>query len=74
MLPLIDLLAAVSSSLAEELPGRRARARAEVLPCGVDLERFRPIPRAERARSSGLDPERPYLLFAADPGAPDQAL
>src|SRR5277367_2515453 len=31
----IDLLAAVSSSLAQELPGRKARARAQVLPCGV---------------------------------------
>jgi len=63
----IDLLAAVSRSLAEELPGRRARARAQVLPCGVDLERFHPIPRAQARAELGLDPERPYLLFAADP-------
>jgi teichuronic acid biosynthesis glycosyltransferase TuaC len=63
----IDLLAAVSRALAEELPGRRARARAQVLPCGVDLERFRPIPRAQARAELGLDPERPYLLFAADP-------
>jgi teichuronic acid biosynthesis glycosyltransferase TuaC len=63
----IDLLAAVSISLAQELPGRRARARAEVLPCGVDLERFYPIPRAQARRELGLDPEKPYLLFAADP-------
>jgi teichuronic acid biosynthesis glycosyltransferase TuaC len=63
----IDLLAAVSSSLAEELPTRRARARAQVLPCGVDLERFYPIPRAQARGELGLDPEKPYLLFAADP-------
>jgi teichuronic acid biosynthesis glycosyltransferase TuaC len=63
----IDLLAAVSSSLAQELPGRRARARAQVLPCGVDLERFHPIPRARARKELGLDPEQPYLLFAADP-------
>ena len=63
----IDLLAAVSSSLAQELPGRRARARAQVLPCGVDLERFYPIPRAQARSELGLDPEKPYLLFAADP-------
>jgi len=63
----IDLLAAVSSSLAAELPGRRARARAHVLPCGVDIERFRPIPRAQARAELGLDPEKPYLLFAADP-------
>jgi teichuronic acid biosynthesis glycosyltransferase TuaC len=63
----IDLLAAVSSSLAQELPGRRARARAQVLPCGVDLARFRSIPRAQARAELGLDLARPYLLFAADP-------
>jgi teichuronic acid biosynthesis glycosyltransferase TuaC len=63
----IDLLAAVSSSLAAELPGRRARARAHVLPCGVDLERFHPIARAQARSELGLDPDKPYLLFAADP-------
>ena len=63
----IDLLAAVSSSLAAELPTRRARARAHVLPCGVDLERFRPIPRAQARAELGLDADKPYLLFSADP-------
>ncbi len=63
----IDLLAAVSGSLAQELPGRRARARAQVLPCGVDLERFHPIPRAQARTELGLDPDKPCLLFAADP-------
>jgi teichuronic acid biosynthesis glycosyltransferase TuaC len=63
----IDLLAAVSSSLAEELPGRRARARAQVLPCGVDLARFCPLPRMQARAELGLDPGKPYLLFAADP-------
>lgn len=63
----IDLLAAVSSSLAQELPGRAARSRAQVLPCGVDLERFRPLPRAQARAELGLDPARAYLLFSADP-------
>jgi teichuronic acid biosynthesis glycosyltransferase TuaC len=63
----IDLLAAVSSSLAQELPGRRARARAQVLPCGVDLVRFHPLPRSQARAELGLDLDRPYLLFAADP-------
>jgi teichuronic acid biosynthesis glycosyltransferase TuaC len=63
----IDLLAAVSSSLAQELPGRAARARTQVLPCGVDLERFHPLPRSTARMQLGLDPERPYLLFPADP-------
>jgi teichuronic acid biosynthesis glycosyltransferase TuaC len=63
----IDLLAAVSSSLAQELPGRKARARAQVLPCGVDLVRFYSIPRYQARTELGLDLDRPYLLFAADP-------
>ncbi len=63
----VDLLAAVSSSLAQELPGRQARARAQVLPCGVDLARFHSIPRSHARAELGLDLERPYLLFAADP-------
>jgi teichuronic acid biosynthesis glycosyltransferase TuaC len=63
----IDLLAAVSTSLAQELPGRRARERAQVLPCGVDLERFHPLDRSSARRELGLDLDRPYLLFAADP-------
>jgi len=71
-LPLIDLLAAASAPLARELPGRRARRRAQVLPCGVDLERFRPLPRAQARAELGLDPERPYLLFPADPARPDK--
>jgi teichuronic acid biosynthesis glycosyltransferase TuaC len=63
----IDLLAAVSSSLAQELPGRKAQARAQVLPCGVDLARFHSIPRPQARAELGLDLDRPYLLFAADP-------
>ena len=62
----IDLLAAVSASLAQELPAAAAR-RALVLPCGVDIERFRPIPRAHARAELGLDPERAYLLFPSDP-------
>jgi teichuronic acid biosynthesis glycosyltransferase TuaC len=72
VLPLIDLLAAVSASLAAELPGRAARRRAHVLPCGVDLERFRALPRAQVRAELGLDPERPYLLFPADPSRPEK--
>lgn len=67
MLPLIDLLGAASAPLTRELPGRAARRRALVLPCGVDLERFRPLPRALARSELALDPGQAYLLFAADP-------
>ena len=72
VLPLIDLLAAVSAPLARELPGRAARHRAQVLPCGVDLERFRPLARAQARAELGLHRDRPYLLFAADPSRPEK--
>ena len=63
----IDLLAVASAELAGELPGRASRRRAQVLPCGVDLDRFRPQPRAQARAELGLDPAGPYLLFPADP-------
>jgi teichuronic acid biosynthesis glycosyltransferase TuaC len=66
-LPLMDLVGAVSPSLVAQLPGRRARRRAQVLPCGVDIGRFRPLPRAEARAKLGLDPRQPCLLFPADP-------
>jgi glycosyltransferase involved in cell wall biosynthesis len=67
VLPLVDLLAAVSAELAQRLPGRAAQRRALVLPCGVDLERFRPLERAHARVELGLDPAQPLLLFPADP-------
>ena len=67
VLPLINVLGAASAPLARELPGRAARRRAQVLPCGVDVERFQPQPRAQARAALGLDAGRPYLLFAADP-------
>jgi teichuronic acid biosynthesis glycosyltransferase TuaC len=64
----VDLAATVSASLARErLPGAGVRRRVAVLPCGVDLERFRPLPRAQARARLGLDPNGPYLLFPADP-------
>jgi glycosyltransferase involved in cell wall biosynthesis len=65
-LPAIDLLATVSAELAQELPAR-IRQRAQVLPCGVDLERFRALPRTQARAELGLETQAPYLLFAADP-------
>jgi len=64
----VDLAATVSASLArEQLPAAGGRRRVAVLPCGVDLERFRPLPRAQARARLGLDAAGPYLLFPADP-------
>ncbi len=70
VLPLMALVGAVSAELLCELPGRAARRRAQILPCGVDLERFHPIPRGEARAELGLPPDRAHVLFAADPARP----
>jgi glycosyltransferase involved in cell wall biosynthesis len=70
VLPLMDLLGAASASLAGEIPGRAARRRTQVLPCGVDLDRFGALPRKQARLELGLNPDRPYLLFPADPTRP----
>jgi|SRR5829696_2733628 len=68
VLRLVSLPATVSASLARErVAGAGTTRRVAVLPCGVDLERFRPLPRAEARARLGLDPAGPYLLFPADP-------
>jgi teichuronic acid biosynthesis glycosyltransferase TuaC len=72
VLPLMGLIGAVSAPLLSELPGGAARRRAQVLPCGVDLARFKPLARSEARAALGLDPERPYLLFPADPNRPEK--
>jgi glycosyltransferase involved in cell wall biosynthesis len=72
VLPLIDLIAAVSASLVAELPCRSTQRRAQVLPCGVDVERFRPQSRASARAELHLDPERPIVLFPADPARPSK--
>jgi teichuronic acid biosynthesis glycosyltransferase TuaC len=72
VLPFVDLIAAVSAALVEELPGKAIRRRAQVLPCGVDLERFRRLPRASARAELGLELERPQLLFPADPARADK--
>ena len=66
-LPFVDLVAAVSPELAREVPGAGERRPVAVLPCGVDLDRFAPIPRAEARERLGLAPDEPCLLFPADP-------
>jgi teichuronic acid biosynthesis glycosyltransferase TuaC len=67
-LPLLDLVATVSEPLSGALPAwSTKRAATAVLPCGVDLHRFAPIARSEARAALGLDPDRPCLLFAADP-------
>ena len=71
-LPWLDLVATVSGELAGSVPRWVPVRRRAVLPCGVDLGRFFPIPR-ERARGElGLEASRRYVLLPADPARPEK--
>jgi teichuronic acid biosynthesis glycosyltransferase TuaC len=76
VIPRMDILAAASAALARRLP--RDEERAVVLPCGVDLVRFHPIPRAQARARLKLDAGEPFVLFLAAPSRKekhyDQAL
>jgi teichuronic acid biosynthesis glycosyltransferase TuaC len=69
-LPFTTLPAAVSRAFSANVPGSGRTRRVAVLPVGIDLERFRRIPREEARRRLGLDPAGPYLLFPHDPARP----
>lgn len=73
---LSDLPATVSANLARSeaagLGGPGTRRRVAVLPCGIDLDRLKPIPRMEARQELGLDPNARYLLFPADPTRPEK--
>lgn len=71
----VDLAAVVSRALFGPEDGRPGLPRlpgSAVLPCGPDLDRFQPIPRAEARHALGLDPAGRYLLFPANPGRPEK--
>jgi glycosyltransferase involved in cell wall biosynthesis len=69
----IDLPAPVSASLARAgLGGLLGRQRTAVLPTGVNIDRFAPIDRRVARERLGLDPDKPYLLFPADPQRPEK--
>ncbi len=71
----VDLTAVVSTALFVEengRPGLPLLHGSAVLPCGPDLARFGPMPRADARRELGLDPGGRYLLFPANPARPEK--
>ena len=70
ILPFTALPAAVSREFSQNVPGAGATRRVAVLPVGIDLERFRPIPRRAARERLGLDPDGRYRLFPHDPSRP----
>lgn len=55
-----------SAQMQSRLPSR-TRARDHVLPAGIELDRFRPIPRAEARRALGWPLDERVVLFAGNP-------
>ncbi|MFL5898041.1 MAG: glycosyltransferase [Solirubrobacterales bacterium] len=71
----IDLVAGVSRALFEPEDGRPGLPpvpASAVLPCGPDLRRFEPIPRAQARQALGLEPEGRFLFFPANPARPEK--
>jgi glycosyltransferase involved in cell wall biosynthesis len=63
----MDLVGVPTAEFAAEVPGVESGRRVALLPCGIDVERFRPLDRREARARLGLDPEGRYLLFPYDP-------
>jgi teichuronic acid biosynthesis glycosyltransferase TuaC len=61
-----DEVIVVSERLGALLPKRTCH----VIPSGLDLDLFTPMPKAEARHRLGLDPTRRYVLFAASPTNP----
>jgi teichuronic acid biosynthesis glycosyltransferase TuaC len=71
----VEQVAAVSRALfaAEDgRPGLPAVPGSAVLPCGPDLGRFGPRPRADARAALGLEPDRRFLFFPANPARPEK--
>ncbi len=60
----MDLVGTPTAGFAADVPGAHTIA---ILPCGIDVERFRPMDRRAARERLGLDPDGRYLLFPYDP-------
>jgi glycosyltransferase involved in cell wall biosynthesis len=58
-----DAVIAPSAVVRDELARRGVRTPVDVVPTGVDLERFRPGARAAARHALGLPPDEPLLLY-----------
>jgi glycosyltransferase involved in cell wall biosynthesis len=65
-----DQCVVVSRRLAEFLPP--SCSPIEVIPMGIDLNLFKPMPKAEARRMLGLDQDIRYVLFVTDPNRPEK--
>ncbi len=63
----MDLIGTPTAAFASEVPGAGVRHDVAILPCGIDVERFRPLDRRAARKQLGLDPGGRYVLFPYDP-------
>jgi teichuronic acid biosynthesis glycosyltransferase TuaC len=66
----MDLVGTPTEAFAAEVPGASASRTVAILPCGIDVARFRPLDRRAARERLGLDPAGRYLLFPYDPARP----
>jgi glycosyltransferase involved in cell wall biosynthesis len=64
----VDAVVAVSERVRAPL----GRPDAEIIPGGVDMERFVPMDRADAKRALGLPQNRRYVLFPSSPSRPEK--
>jgi glycosyltransferase involved in cell wall biosynthesis len=62
-----DRIVVVSQALQDALPADVGRAKVRIIPCGIDLERFRPDSQAECRGRLRWDPGRFHVLFPGHP-------
>jgi glycosyltransferase involved in cell wall biosynthesis len=60
----------VSKILLDSLPKSIDRAKIRVIPCGIDLERFKPLSHEESCNRLNWNPKRFHVLFPATMGDP----
>jgi len=59
-----DGVVTVSENLREELPKEVDRQRVRVIPCGIDLDRFKPLDQSRCRQQLGWDNNEYHVLFA----------
>jgi teichuronic acid biosynthesis glycosyltransferase TuaC len=59
-------IVAVSKALQDALPEYVDRSKVRIIPCGIDLERFKPLKRHECRQRLGWDPDCFHVLFPSN--------
>lgn len=60
----------VSRTLSEALPKHIDRTKIRVIPCGIDLERFKPLDHEQSCHRLNWEPQKFHVLFPANTGDP----